>query len=110
VSQEAKKLGKSTTVASQFCDDIHWYAKGGSYQYTSGWPANISYDGMSVTRLPFVKTGDLVPVLHDYVYGYFEDEVTIHSDSQQAAVSGLDDKIYITAIRPEIDAALKTWS
>jgi Beta-lactamase enzyme family len=110
VNQEAAKLGKSRTVATNFCNAVLWYAKGGSYTYGGSWPANISYAGMSVTRLPILKKGQLLPNYRDYIYGHFEDEVTIHSDSQQTAVGALGSSVYYAAIRPAIDSALKTWT
>src|SRR5262249_33393549 len=108
VSAEAVKLGKSATVATNFCHTVQWYSKGGSYQYGGSLPWNISWSNMSITRLPS-KTGGNVTSFKAYVYGDFLDETQINSLAEQNAISSARSKAYLDAMRLLVDHALATW-
>jgi len=104
VQQEATKLGKSSTVATNFCNTLTWIAKGGSYGYGDG---TVSWDGVSLTGLPFKSSGVVSPRF--YVFGQFIDGTHIDSDAEKTAVTTAQGKLYQEALRPYVRSALTTW-
>ena len=108
VSAEATALGKSSTVATNFCNAVNWYAKGGSYQYGGSLPYQISWSGLSVTQLP-VKSSGVISFYRDYIFGDFVDMTTINSSAESTAVSNARSQAYLAAMRAQVDAALATW-
>jgi len=108
VNTEAAAMGKSSTVATNFCNAVRWYAKGGSYQYGGSLPYQISWSGLSVTGLP-VKSGGVISSYRDYIFGDFVDMTTINSSAESTAVSNARSQAYLEAMRAQIDHALATW-
>jgi hypothetical protein len=107
VNQEATKLGKSPAVATSFCNAMTWIAKGGSYQYGGSLPYQVSWDGVSMTGLPYKLSGRVSPTY--FVFGEFVDGTTINSTSQANGINAARGKEYQEAMRPYIHAALATW-
>ena len=107
VSQEAAKLGKSASVATSFCNAMTWIAKGGSYQYAGSLPYQVSWDGVSMTGLPYKSGGATAP--RYFVFGEYVDGTTINSQSEANAVNGARSKEYQEAMRPYVHAALASW-
>ena len=107
VSQEATKLGKSSAVATSFCNAMTWIAKGGSYQYAGSLPYQVSWDGVSLTGLPYKSGGTAAP--RYFVFGEYVDGTTINSQSEADAVNAARSKEYQEAMRPLVRAALSTW-
>jgi hypothetical protein len=107
VSQEATALGKSAATATSFCNAMTWIAKGGSYQYADALPYAVSWDGLSMTGVPF-KSG-AVTVPRYYVFGEYVDGTTINSQSEADSVNAARGKLYQEAMRGYIHAALATW-
>jgi hypothetical protein len=107
VSQEAAALGKSSATATSFCNAISWIAKGGSYQYADTFPYTVSWDGLSLTGVPY-KSGGVVARKY-FVFGEFVDGTKIGSQSEADSVNAARSKLYQEALRPYIHAALATW-
>ena len=107
VSQEATKLGKSASVATSFCNAMTWIAKGGSYQYAGSLPYQVSWDGVSMTGLPYKSGGTTAP--RYFVFGEYVDGTTINSQSEANAVNAARSKEYQEAMRPYVHAALASW-
>jgi hypothetical protein len=107
VSQEAAALGKSSATATSFCNAISWIAKGGSYQYADTFPYTVSWDGLSLTGVPY-KSGGVVARKY-FVFGEFVDGTNIGSQSEADSVNAARSKLYQEALRPYIHAALATW-
>ncbi len=107
VNQEAAALGKSSAVATSFCNKMTWIAKGGSYQYGGSLPWTISWANGSLTSLPFKSAGAVVPTY--YFYGDYVDNTQINSTSEQTAISNARGTAFQEAMRPYIHAALATW-
>lgn len=107
VSQEAASLGKSSATATSFCNALTWVAKGGSYQYGGSLPYSISYDGLSLTGLPF-RSGSVAAPRY-YIFGEYVDGTTINSTAEVNAINTARGQEYTEAMRPYIRAALTTW-
>ncbi|MDT4917864.1 MAG: hypothetical protein QOH89_2564 [Pseudonocardiales bacterium] len=108
VSQEATALGKSAATATSFCNALTWIAKGGSYVYaTNSYPHKVSFDGLSLTGVPYKSSGILAPRF--YVFGEFIDQTQLDSSAEATAVNNARSKLYQEALRPYIHAALATW-
>jgi len=108
VNQEAAKLGKSPDVATSFCNAMTWIAKGGSYQYGGSLPYQVSWDGVSMTGVPYRILN--VGIISEYfVFGEFVDGTTISSTSQANSINAARGQEYQEAMRPYIHAALATW-
>lgn len=108
VKQVANELGKKKGTGGAFCDAITWIAKGGSYQYGGSFPYNVSWDGLSMTGLPYKTAGGKIQP-EQYVFGEFIDETQINSQSEADTINAARTKEYNTAIRPYIKSALKNW-
>jgi hypothetical protein len=107
VNQEATKLGKSASVATNFCNAMTWIAKGGSYDYGVGYPRSVSYDGLSLTGVPYKASGTVTP--RYFIFGEYIDGTTLTSDAQRTAINNARSKEYQEALRSYIHAALATW-
>jgi hypothetical protein len=107
VSQEATALGKSATVATNFCNALTWIAKGGSYQYADTFPYTVSWDGLSLTGVPYKSSGIVVP--RYFVFGEFVDGTSIGTQAEADSVNAARAKLYQEALRPYIHAALANW-
>ena len=107
VSQEATALGKSAATATSFCNAMTWIAKGGSYQYADNYPYTVSWDGLSLTGLPYKSSGVTSPRF--FVFGEFVDGTSISSQTEADSVNAARNKLYQEALRPYIHAALATW-
>jgi hypothetical protein len=107
VNQEATALGKSSTVATNFCNAMTWIAKGGSYQYGGSLPYQVSWDGLSLTGVPYKSSGTVAP--RYFVFGEFVDGTTINSSSEATSINTARGKLYQEALRGYIHAALTTW-
>jgi hypothetical protein len=107
VNQEATKLGKSSTTATNFCNAMTWIAKGGSYQYGGSLPYTVSWDGLSLTGVPYKSSGTAAP--RYFVFGEFVDGTQINSQSEADSVSAARSKLYLEGMRPYIHSALTTW-
>jgi hypothetical protein len=108
VNQEATSLGKSSATATAFCNAMTWIAKGGSYQYGGSLPYQVSWDGLSMTGVPYKSSGTLTP--KSFVFGEYIDGTTINSTSEANAINAARSAEYQEAMRPYIRAALSTWS
>ena len=107
VTQEAAKLGKSSSVATSFCNAMTWIAKGGSYQYGGSLPYQVSWDGVSMTGLPYKSSGATAP--RYFVFGEYVDGTTINTQSEANAINAARSKEFQEAMRPYVHAALATW-
>ena len=107
VSQEAAKLGRTPATASAFCNDLTWIAKGGSYQYAGSFPYTVSWDGVSLTGVPFYTTG--VVTMQYYIFGEYVDGTTITSKAQANSINQARGLEYQAAMRQIFDEALRTW-
>jgi hypothetical protein len=107
VSQEAAKLGKSSSVATSFCNATTWIAKGGSYQYGDSMPYKVSWDGVSMTGLPYKSSSSTVP--RYFGFGEYVDGTTINTQNQADTINVARSKEYLEAMRPYVRAALSTW-
>jgi hypothetical protein len=107
VDQEAASLGKSSAKAANFCDQVKWIAKGGSYQYGGADTDPISWANGSLTTLPS-KTNGVVGHT-DYFYGDYFDEVSFASAAAKNSLATARTTAFQEALRPEIRAALTTW-
>lgn len=108
VNAEAASLGKSTAVATSFCNQMTWISKGGSYQYGGSLPYRVSWGGLSLTGVPFKSSGGTI-VPRFYVFGQFIDQTQMNSEAEKTAVSNAQRQLYPTAMRGIIRAALATW-
>jgi hypothetical protein len=107
VNQEAASLGKSAATATSFCNAMTWIAKAGSYQYGDSLPYQVSWDGLSLTGVPYKSSGVTTP--RYFVFGEFVDGTTINSQSEADGVNTARTKLYTEGMRPYIHAALSTW-
>jgi len=107
VNQEAAKLGKSSSVATAFCNAMTWISKGGSYAYGSVFPYQVSWGGVSMTGVPYKSRGTVVPKY--FIFGEFVDGTTINSQGEADSVNTARANLYLEAMRPYIHAALATW-
>jgi hypothetical protein len=107
VNQEASALGKSQATATSFCNAMTWIAKGGSYQYADNYPYTVSWDGLSMTGVPYKSGGASAPKF--FIFGEFVDGTNIGSQSEADSVNNARSKLYQEALRPYIHAALATW-
>jgi hypothetical protein len=107
VNQEATALGKSAATATSFCNAMTWIAKGGSYQYGESLPYKVSWDGLSLTGVPYKSSAVIAP--RYFVFGEFVDGTTINSQSEADGVNTARGKLYTEGMRPYIHAALITW-
>ncbi|MEY2524400.1 MAG: hypothetical protein QOJ66_2965 [Ilumatobacteraceae bacterium] len=108
VQQEATALGKSEATATAFCDAMTWIAKGGSYQYGASLPYQVSWDGYSLTGMPYMSDGVTTPTF--FVFGEFVDGTTIDTQAEANSINAARTKLYQEALRPYIHAALTTWA
>jgi hypothetical protein len=107
VQSIAASLGKSAATATAFCNALTWIAKGGSYQYGGALPATVSWDGLSMTGVPFKSRGVVVP--RYYVFGEYIDGTTINSTTQANTINAARSNEYREAMSPFLRAALATW-
>jgi len=107
VNQEAVALAKSAATATSFCNAMTWIAKGGSYQYADGFPHDVSWDGLSMTGIPYRSSGVTNPRF--FVFGEFVDGTSIGSQAEADSLNAARSKLYQEALRPYIHAALATW-
>jgi hypothetical protein len=107
VKQEAIKVGKSVAVANAFCNRMTWIAKGGSYQYGGSLPYQVSWDGVSMTGVPYRINGAVKP--RYYVFGEYVDGTTINSTAEANQIKTARSHEYQEAMRSFIHAALTTW-
>jgi hypothetical protein len=107
VNQEAAALGKSPSVATNFCNAMTWIAKGGNYTYGTVFPYQVSWDGLSMTGVPYKSRGTVVP--RYFIFGEFVDGTTINSQSEADSINTARGKLYLEGLRPYIHAALATW-
>jgi hypothetical protein len=108
VHAEAVALGKSPTTEAAFESQLTWIAKGGSYDYASGFPRTVSYDGLSMTGLPYKSSA--TPAPRYFVFGEFVDGTSLSSSAERDAMNTARGKLYTEALRPYIHAALATWT
>lgn len=106
VAEEATKLGKSATVATNFCNAMTFMAKGGSYQYGGSLPYTVSWDDVWLTKVPYKSRGVITPKY--FVTGVFVDQTQINSNSESTNVSDAMTKVKAEALRPYIKAALQS--
>lgn len=107
VNQEAAALGKSQATATAFCNAMNWISKGGSYQYGGSLPYQVSWDGVSLTGVPFKSSGTIAA--RYFVFGEYVDGTTINSTAEANSINAARSKEYQEALRGQIHAALKTW-
>jgi hypothetical protein len=107
VQQEASSLGKSATVATNFCNAMTFIAKGGDYAYGGSLPRYESHDDVWLAGLPYKARGTIAP--RYFVLGEFVDEVHIDSPTEFDAMNAARSKLKQEALRPSIRAALTTW-
>lgn len=106
VQQEASKLGKSATVATNFCNKMTWIAKGGSYQYGGAFPYTVDWSSFSLTGVPFKARGVIVSKY--FSYGHWINNVQLNSSAEKTSVSTALATLYPAALRPQIKAALQS--
>jgi hypothetical protein len=94
--------------ALELRDPGAWIAKGGSYQYGGSLPYQVSWDGLSMTGVPY-KNVDHVVTPSYFVFGEFVDGTTINSTAQANSINTARGEEYQQAMRPYIHAALATW-
>jgi hypothetical protein len=107
VNAEATALGRSSATATSFCNAMTWIAKGGSYQYGSSLPYQVSRDNVSLTGVPYKRSGVVSP--RYFVFGEYVDGTTINTSAESTSVDTARGKLYPEALRPYIRAALATW-
>lgn len=106
VGQEAGKLGKSSQ-AGEFCLNIVYMTKGGSYDYGAGVEAGLGTRSAGhLLGLP-AKSGGVINRTF-YTYGDFVDNFT-DTASTSASIGSLRGQAFLDAIRPLINQALQTW-
>jgi hypothetical protein len=109
VHAERLSLGKSAATETAFKAALTWIAKGGSYQYGGSLPYKVSWDGLSLTGLPYKSsTGVITP--RNYVFGEFVDQTTINSTTEANSINTARGKLYTEGLRPYIRAALANWA
>lgn len=106
VQQEAVKLGKSSTVATNFCNSMTWIAKGGSYQYGASYPYTVDWSETSLTGVPFKSGGVTTPRF--FTFGYFVNGLQLNSDTEKVSASGALGTLQPEALRAQINAALQS--
>jgi hypothetical protein len=104
VQQEAAKLGKSSTVATNFCNTMTWVAKGGSYSNSKTVPMTVQWSGSNLTGVPFKSGGVVTP--RYFNFGYFVNNLQLNTDAEKTSVQTALGTLYPEAIRPQIRAAL----
>jgi hypothetical protein len=107
VQQEATALGKSPAVATNFCNAMTWIAKGGSYQYGGSLPYTVSWDGVSLTGVPYRPGGVITPRF--FIFGEYIDGTQINSANEVTSINSARSKLFPEALRPYIHAALTGW-
>jgi hypothetical protein len=107
VHAEAVALGKSPSVEAAFEAALTWIAKGGSYDYGSGYPRTVSYDGVSMTGVPYKSSGTIAP--RYFIFGEFVDGTSLSSDTERNAMNTARGQLYTEGMRGYIHAALATW-
>jgi hypothetical protein len=108
VNQVAVALGKSAATATAFCNALTWIAKGGSYQYGGSLPYSVSWDGVSMTGVPYKSAGAIARKF--FIFGEYVDGTVINSAAEATAINTARGREYQEAMRPYIRAALSTWS
>jgi beta-lactamase class A len=115
INQEATKLGKSSTIASQFGAAIRRYGKGGSYGTCL---PNSSGDcgqrvtirsGTGLIRLP-VKVSGIIQY-RTFAYGHLISDVPVpcwNCASETVYINGYSNAA-LELFRDEINSALQTW-
>ena len=106
VQQEATSLGKSSTVATNFCNAMTWIAKSGSYQYGSSYPYTVDWSETSLTGVPFKSGGVTTPKA--FTFGYFVNGLQLNSDAEKTSASDALGTLYPEAMRAQIRAALQS--
>jgi hypothetical protein len=101
--EEGPKLGKDSITVGQFCSEIWWMAKGGSYDYSDGLGA-VSEGRLA--GLPVKSAGTINTVF--YTYGDFVDNFTDNSTTKMN-IGAVRNQAIRDAFRPLIDQALQTW-
>lgn len=107
VNQEATKLGKSATTATNFCNAMKFIAKGGDYVFGDTYPRNESHGDVWLVTMPFKSSGVVAPKY--YVLGEFVDGVSISSSSEATTMNNARSTLKKEALRPTISSALATW-
>jgi hypothetical protein len=107
VSQEATSLGKSATVATNFCNALTFIAKGGDYAYGGSLPRTESHDDFWLSGLPYKSGGVVAPKY--FLLGEFVDNVHIDSTGEFDTMNAARSKLKQEALRPYIRSALTTW-
>jgi hypothetical protein len=114
VSEEAKKLGKSSSTATAFADAIRLKVKSGSYnipcgELKSGCAGAFFYFRTVAGKvsIPF-KTGSVVTP-RVYVWGRFVDSQRIANISPTTTFDGKNAVIDGEILRSTIRSALQTW-
>ena len=107
VSQEATSLGKSATVATNFCNAMTFIAKGGDYAYGGSLPRTEAHDDFWLSSVPYKFRGVLAPKF--FLLGEFVDNVHIDSTGEFDTMNAARSKLKQEALRPYIRAALTTW-
>ena len=82
-------------------------AKGGSYQYGGSLPYTVSLDNISMTGLPYKARA--VTALRLYVFGEYVDQTHIDSQAELDNLNNAHNRIFLEALRPYINGALRTW-
>jgi hypothetical protein len=107
VNEEAAALGKSASVASEFCNAMTWIDAAGSYRYQSTFPKNVSLSEISLTGVPYKTAGTITPQY--LVFGDDVDGATLNSKSESDALQSARTDLYQEALRDDIRSALETW-
>jgi hypothetical protein len=106
--QEATKLGKSSAVATSFCNAITWAAKGGDYTINSSTTSYEFHGGVADYGLPMKTNGTITSTKH-WVFGEYVDHVVYSSSTQQTNVGNARSASQTAALITPIDQALATW-
>jgi hypothetical protein len=105
---EGPKLGKDSFTTGQFCQNIRWMAKGGSYDYGEGVEAGLgAVSGARLAGLPFKKSDGTINRTF-YTYGDFVDNFTDNATTK-SNIGTVRNKAIHDAFLPLIDQALQTW-
>jgi hypothetical protein len=108
VNQEAAALGKTSSVATSFCNNMTWIAKGGSYQYGGSLPYRVSLDNVSLTGVPYRNSRGVISPQF-FVFGEYVDQTQINSSAEETNLNNARGRLYTEALRPYIRAGLSTW-
>jgi hypothetical protein len=112
VNQEAAKLGKSSTVAQNFCNAVTWKAKGGDYVMgnpNGGNPLEF-HGGLSNYGFPVKTTpGGAITSYKHWIWGTYIDHTVYSSSSNKTAISNARTNAQTAALIGPIDQALTTW-